>query len=136
MHPNERKFLDICCEVRQKWGLKTSTFEQLSGLIGQALSASVKPGVDDENAELHLTMLRDEWTRWRATGFLLQERKQVAATLSRWPRGRHYYVSFVGDGLNIRGKFNTQAEAQQFYDKEVRRLKREGRTIIDSQHAA
>lgn len=129
---NQQKFYAACNEVRKMWGLKTSTFEQVCSLIGKAISASVQPGVDQERAGIHITALWDEWARWRASDFILQERSQVAATISRWPRGRHYHASLIGDGVHIFDKFNTPVEARKFLDKHIRRLRKEGREIIDS----
>lgn len=127
---NQQKFFDACCKVRHYWGLKTSTFEQIGNLIANALHASLQDGVDQKKAEIHFGALWDEWTRWRATGFLLQERKKVAATISRWPNGNHYYVTLIGDGVNISKKFNTQPEAQKFYNRQIHRIEKQGRKVI------
>ena len=132
MKDNQQKFYDACNEVRKMWGLKSSTFEQVSNLLSKALSASLQPGVDQKTADIHIDALWHEWTKWRAMDFLLQERKQVSATLSRWPRGRHYHVSLIGDGVNIFDKFNTPTEAEKFLNRHIRRLRRQGREVIDS----
>src|SRR5262249_54610406 len=127
-HPNEEKFLDACRAVRAAWGLKTSTFDQVCRLIAGALSASLKPGVDPDLADLHFMAIWEEWTRWRATDFMLASPKEVSAMITKWPRGNHYHVTLRGNGVNITEKFNEQGDAQTFLNRETDGLKKRGYT--------
>jgi len=129
---NQQKFYDACCEVRKYWGLTSSTFEQISNLLAKALSASIQDGVDKTKADIHFSSLWEEWVRWRSSSFLLQERKKIAATISKWPNGNHFYVSLIGDGVHEKEKFNTQVDAQKFYNKRIRHFQAQGKEIVDS----
>ena len=127
---NQQKFYEACNKVRQAWGLRTSTFEQISNLMARAIHASIQPGVDQERADMLVRGMLEEWVRWRAAGFLLQAPARVSATISRWPNGNHYYVTLVGNGVDIQEKFNAKAEAESWLATQVRKLKQEGREVI------
>jgi len=126
----QEKLNKACNDVRAAWGLRTSTFEQISGLIAAVAHAGIQEGVDQKRADVAFGAIWNEWTRWRALPFMLAKREQVSATITRWPNGRHYYVTLMGDGVNISEKFNTQPEAQKFLDEQVRRLIAEGREVL------
>lgn len=129
---NQGKFYDDCNKVRQLWGLRTSTFEQIATAIAIAFESSLLPGVDESKAKIAFEALFNEWTEWRATSFLLQARKQVSASITKWPKGNHYYVRFFGDGVDVSEKFNTPEAAQRFFKRQVAKCEHEGRNVINT----
>jgi hypothetical protein len=131
---NQQKFYDACLRVREAWGLNTSTFDEIVRLIGQVIWTSTQPGVDEARAQVQVEAIWFEWTQYRAFSFMraTSSSNKVSATISRFPGGKHYHVTLLGSDVNIAEKFNTQPEAQKFYNSQLKRLKKEGREIIES----
>jgi hypothetical protein len=128
----QQQFYKACAKVRELWGLRTSTFEQITNAIAHAFVLSLAPSVDEKRAKTGFEALYFEWTQWRATYFLLQARKEVAASISKWPNGVHYYVRLFGEGVDVTEKFNRQADAQRFFDRQVSRYVAEGRKVLNT----
>jgi hypothetical protein len=129
---NKEKFSKSILDVRTAWGLRTSTFSQICQLIGIAIAASIESDIDQEFAQTAISAMWMEWTEYRAAYFLLKSPDEVAATIVRWPSGKHYYVNIHGKGVQIQEKFNRVQDAESFMNGEIKNLERQGKTIKKS----
>lgn len=129
---NQEKFNKALLDVRTAWGLKTSTFESISQLIGIAISSSCGPEVNQAQAQTMIEAMWMEWVEHRAKYFLLKAPDEISATIVRWPKGKHYYVNIIGKGVNVQEKFDRVQDAESFMNSEVERLERIGKTVKKS----
>lgn len=130
MSKNQQLFNEYVCKIREKWGNKNSTFEEICDLIGLAITQSAQPDINQEQAQTMIEAIWIEWTRFRATYFMTKSPNEVFTSIKRWPSGKHYYVKIYGNCELIEHKFNTVKEAEAFLKQEENSLKAIGKKII------
>lgn len=128
---NQEQFNGYLIAIRKAWGLKTSTYEKICRLIGNAITFSVLPNIDQEQASVAIEAIWLEWTTYRASYFFFKSPEEIFTSISRFPLGEHYYVKVYGKDILIEKKFNTVKEAESYLATEVSKLESLGKKIIN-----
>lgn len=123
-------FREAYSNLRDLWGNRNSTFEQIEKAYANLFYVAFQ--VDCERAdylrhvESFLLAAQLEWSKRMFYFIGKQDVPTVVISITRWPKGRHYYVTFRGADIDSTESFPSVVAAESYAKREKNRLSRQG----------
>lgn len=126
-------FREAYNKLRELWGNRTTPLPKIEAAFSSLFFNAIKMECDTatykKSVEPVLFAAQDEWARRLPFFVMNQAPKKVIKTVTKWPGGKHYYVSFKGVDIDVVEKFSMLSAAEGFARKQQQKLIRQGYEI-------
>lgn len=123
-------FREAYISLRALWGNRNSTFEQIEKAYANLFYVGFQ--VDCERAdylrhvESFLLAAQFEWGKRMFFFIGKQDALTVVVSITRWPNGKHYYVTFRGADIDSTETFSFVGAAESYAKREKTKLIKQG----------